>query len=184
MYLFYSNYCKHCSMLLETIKTLDKNKKIKLISVDYLKSNNMVIDPRITHIPAMFLRDIDKIIFGKEVFDYLLLPGKGVLLQTTQNVENKQETNLDEPQSIDSYMSQSYENLDENDNYLTGPVTVWEKLDSLDSNNSLSSQTTQTTQPTQTTPKLINNNDDTLKTHKELPSLAEIQKMRENALSQ
>ena len=96
-------------MLLETLKSLDKNKQIKLISVDYIKSNNIIIDPRITHIPAMLLPDVNKIIFGKEVFDYLLLPGKGILLkaQPTQTVQNNQETNLTEPQSIDSYMSQS-----------------------------------------------------------------------------
>lgn len=181
MYLFYSNYCKHCSMLLETLKTIDKNKKIKLISVDYLKSNNIVIDPRITHIPAMLLYDIDKIIFGKDVFDYLLLPGKGILLQqTNQNNESNQnnaENNLDEPQSIDSYMSQSYENLNENDNYLTGPVTIWEKLDLNETPKNISTKS-----QNQTENKFINNND-TSKTHKELPSLAEIQKMRENALS-
>ena len=159
-------------MLLETLKSLDKNKQIKLISVDYIKSNNIIIDPRITHIPAMLLPDVNKIIFGKEVFDYLLLPGKGILLkaQPTQTVQNNQETNLTEPQSIDSYMSQSYENLDVNDNYLTGPVKIWESLDS------------KTSSQLQTNGKVINNND-TLKTNKELPSLAEIQKMRESALS-
>ena len=172
MFLFYSDHCKHCIMLLETLKTLDKNKQIKLISVDYLKSNNMCIDPRITHIPAMLLKDANKVIFGKEVFDYLLLPGKGILLkaQTTQPVQNNQEANVDEPQSIDSYMSQSYENLDENDNYLTGPVTIWESLDAPNNQNVV-----------QSNDKVINNND-TLKSNKELPSLAEIQKMRENAL--
>ena len=172
MFLFYSDHCKHCIMLLETLKTLDKNKQIKLISVDYLKSNNICIDHRITHIPAMLLKDANKVIFGKEVFDYLLLPGKGILLkaQSTQPVQNNQEASVDEPQSIDSYMSQSYENLDENDNYLTGPVTIWESLDTPNNQNSV-----------QTQDKVINNND-TLKSNKELPSLAEIQKMRENAL--
>ncbi len=169
MFLFYSEHCKHCTMLLETLRTLDKNKQIKLISVDYIKSKNIVIDSRITHIPAMLLADVNKIIFGKEVFDYLLLPGKGILLKT-QSTQNNQEINLNEPQSIDSYMSQSYENLDVNDNYLTGPITIWESLDS------------KTPSQLQSNDKVINN-DDTLKTNKELPSLAEIQKMRENALS-
>ena len=39
MLLFYSNQCSHCTMLIETLKTLDKQKHVKLISVDYLKSN-------------------------------------------------------------------------------------------------------------------------------------------------
>ena len=78
MFLFYSDACSHCTMLLETLKTLDKQHTIKLISIDYLKSNNIAFDNRITHVPAMLLKEYNKIIFGKEVFDYLLLPGKGV----------------------------------------------------------------------------------------------------------
>jgi hypothetical protein len=167
MLLFYSDQCSHCTMLIETLKTLDKQKQVKLISVDYLKSNQIIFDARITHVPAMLLLDFNKIIFGKEVFDHLLLPGKGVLLKpsngTTQSV-----VDLSEPSGIDSYISQSYENIDENDNYLTGPVTIWENLNTQ-------------TNVIQPDIKPIGNTD-TEKSHKQLPSLAEIQKMRESAL--
>ena len=60
------------------------------------------------------------------------------------------------------------ENIDENDNYLTGPVTIWENLDT-------------PTNVIQPDVKPIGNTD-TEKSHKQLPSLAEIQKMRESAL--
>ena len=83
MFLFYSDSCSHCTMLIETLKTLDKHKIIKLISIDYLKSNQIIFDHRITHVPAMLLPDINKILFGKDVFDHLLLPGKGILLNTS-----------------------------------------------------------------------------------------------------
>ena len=167
MLLFYSDQCSHCTMLIETLKTLDKQKQVKLISVDYLKSNQIIFDARITHVPAMSLPDFNKIIFGKEVFDHLLLPGKGVLLKPS-NGTTQSAVDLSEPSGLDSYISQSYENIDENDNYLTGPVTIWENLD----------EKTNVIQPDI---KPIGNTD-TEKSHKQLPSLAEIQKMRESAL--
>ena len=174
MFLFYSDTCRHCTMLIETLKTLDKQKIIKLISIDYLKSNQIIFDHRITHVPAMLLPDVDKILFGKDVFDHLLLPGKGILLNPniTSNTSNTLNTsnNSDpsDPSGIDSFISQSYENIDATDNYLTGPVTVWEKLD-------------EKTEKIEINNKCIGNTD-TEKSHKQLPSLAEIQKMRESAL--
>ena len=168
MLLLYSDQCSHCTMLIETLKTLDKQKQVKLVSVDYLKSNQIIFDARITHVPAMLLPDFNKIIFGKEVFDHLLLPGKGVLLKPSNNTNTQSTVDLSEPSGLDSYISQSYENIDENDNYLTGPVTIWESLDT-------------PTNVIQPDVKPIGNTD-TEKSHKQLPSLAEIQKMRESAL--
>ena len=55
MILFYSSQCNHCNMLLQTLKIHDKDKKIKLLSIDYLKSNNYKIDDRITHVPALLI---------------------------------------------------------------------------------------------------------------------------------
>jgi hypothetical protein len=152
-------------MLLETLKSLDKNKQIKLVSMDYIKNNNLRFDQRITHVPALLIKETDRIIFGKELFDYLLLPGKGVLLIAKPTITNNNE-NSDEPSGLDSYISQSYENIDEKDNYLTGPVTVWENLENENKKEIINNE------------KPIGNND-TEKTHKELPSLSEIQKMRE-----
>lgn len=167
MFLFYSDSCSHCTMLIETLKTLDKHKIIKLISIDYLKSNQIIFDHRITHVPAMLLPDINKILFGKDVFDHLLLPGKGILLNTS-NTNPSNPSDPSDPSGIDSFISQSYENIDETDQYLTGPVTIWEKLD-------------EKTEKIEINNKPIGNID-TEKSHKQLPSLAEIQKMRESAL--
>ncbi len=170
MFLFYSDTCSHCTMLIESLKSLDKQKQIKLISIDYLKSNNIAFDTRITHVPAMLLAN-SKIIFGKDVFDYLLLPGKGILLKTNNSNSTVNDiNNSTEPDGLDSYISQSYENINENDTYLTGPVKIWENLDS-----------TYSKTPITTNTKPIGNND-TEKSHKQLPSLAEIQQMRESAL--
>ena len=171
MFLFYSDSCSHCTMLIETLKTLDKQHTIKLISIDYLKSNNIAFDSRITHVPAMLLKDSNKIIFGKQVFDYLLLPGKGVLLKTGTSGTSGTSKKSDplEPAGVDAFISQSYENINESDNDITGPVTIWENLSNI------------STTIEESTAKPIGNKD-TVREHKLLPSLAEIQKMRESAL--
>jgi len=169
MFLFYSSHCKHCSMLLETLNTLDKKKIIKLISIDYIKSNNLNIDNRITHVPAMFLKDLNKVLLGKDVFDYLFLPGKGVLLKSNNDNITNDNINTDEPLGVNSFISQSYENIDDNDNYLTGPVTICEQLDK--PNNPINIE------------NKITGNDDTIKSHKELPNMSEILKQRDNDLN-
>lgn len=100
MILFYSAYCNHCSMLLEHIKRYDKNKSIKIVSIDELRTKNIKIDSKIHSVPALVLMPSKEILFGKSVFDHLLLPGRGVLCggQNTR-VESKKENSIDVPDS-------------------------------------------------------------------------------------
>ncbi len=84
MILFYSVYCNHCKMLLEHIKRYDKEKIIKLVSVDDLRSKNIKIETKIHSVPAFMILPSKELLFGKAVFDHLLLPGRGILT-TTQN---------------------------------------------------------------------------------------------------
>lgn len=80
MILFYSEHCPHCRMLLDTIKRHDSKKLVKLASVEALKAYGKL--PSMIHsVPALLLRDERKLMFGKSVFDYLLLPGSGFLLK-------------------------------------------------------------------------------------------------------
>lgn len=79
MILFYSEYCPHCSMLLETVKRHDENKTIRLLSIEVLKMANK-LPPTIHSVPALMTLPEKKLMFGKAVFDYLLLPGSGKLL--------------------------------------------------------------------------------------------------------
>lgn len=170
MLLFYSDHCNHCCMLKETLKTHDPDKKVKMVSVDYMRQQNMILDNRINQVPAMLFKENNKIIFGKEVFDHLLLPGHGVLLSSTRTSSTNNnvsvDQNIDEPSGTFSFISQSYETLQDNDDSIMGPVTVWEELDGENNQNNIIDQ------------KPISN-DDTDKSHKSLPSLAEIQKNRE-----
>jgi hypothetical protein len=55
---------------------MDKNNVIKLVSIDTLRYLKKPIDKRIHSVPALYLLDTKKILFGKEVFDYLILQNK------------------------------------------------------------------------------------------------------------
>jgi hypothetical protein len=179
MILFYSSQCNHCNMLLQTLKIHDKDKKIKLLSIDYLKSNNYKIDHRITHVPALLIINEDRFIFGKNVLDLLFIPNKGILLNNNDNNNNNNNDNtntnpivnnqnLNEPNGLFSDISQNFESID-NINNVIGPVSIWEEINNNNNDNNT----------------IINNNnqeiianDDTDKSHKKLPSIAEIQEMR------
>ena len=175
MILFYSSQCNHCNMLLQTLKIHDKDKKIKLLSIDYLKSNNYKIDHRIKHVPALLIINENRYIFGKNILDLLFIPNKGILLNNNNdnnnnNNDNNDNTilnnqNLNEPNGLFSDISQNFESID-NINNVIGPISIWEEINNNDNDKII-----------------INNqeiiaNDDTDKSHKKLPSIAEIQEMR------
>ena len=79
MILFFSVYCNHCKMLLEHIKRYDKEKIIKLVSIDDLRNKNINIESKIHSVPAFMILPSKELLFGKAVFDHLLLPGRGIL---------------------------------------------------------------------------------------------------------
>jgi hypothetical protein len=89
-------------MLLEHIKRYDKDRSIKMVSVDELRSKNIKIDSKIHSVPALMLMPSKELLFGKAVFDHLLLPPRGVLCggQSTRNDKNtKKESAIDAPDS-------------------------------------------------------------------------------------
>ena len=57
MILFYSEYCKHCNVLLETIKRHDKQNIVKKVSIDLLRTLEKPIDPKIQSVPSLLLID-------------------------------------------------------------------------------------------------------------------------------
>jgi hypothetical protein len=77
-------------MLLEHIKRYDKEKVIKLVSIDDLRSKNINIETKIHSVPAFMILPSKELIFGKAVFDHLLLPGRGILC-------GSQNTRMDKP---------------------------------------------------------------------------------------
>ncbi len=109
MILIYSDICKHSNILLETIDKHDKNNIVRKISIDSLRKEYN-IEKLIHSVPALISKiDTDKInkddiLFGKQVFDYLLLPNRGVLFTQDNN------TRLNKEQK------DSRENINMNDN--------------------------------------------------------------------
>jgi len=79
MILFYSIGCNHSKMLLDNVSRYDKDIKIKLVPIDELKKQNINIETKIHTVPAFMILPSKEILFGKDVFDYLLLPGRGLL---------------------------------------------------------------------------------------------------------
>lgn len=80
-------------MLLDTIKRHDDSNQIKLLSIEALKASHKL--PSTIHsVPALMLLPDKTLMFGKNVFDYLLLPGSGKLLArkatTPDPLQNKQ----------------------------------------------------------------------------------------------
>lgn len=106
MILFYSEFCQHCTVLLDTIKRHDKNNMIKTVSIDLLRSLNKPIDPDIHSVPALMLLNSNEkeYLFGKNVFDYLLLPNRGVLFS---NQVSSREKGSKDMQIQDSSISQT-----------------------------------------------------------------------------
>lgn len=164
IYLFYSEFCDHCKILLDTIKKHDKVDILKLVSIDNLRARGIKLNDNIKHVPAILFKNTEKFIYGKEVFDYLLLPGHGILL--TGNTDKSSSENLvGEPVGMNSYIQQNYENL-EDENVLTGTSgSQWEQLNTDLTNNSV--------------PLPLKDNSDEDKEHKKLPSMEDIMKRRQ-----
>jgi len=90
-------------MLLDTIQRLQA-KSIKLVSIEALRHNGKKVPPQVHSVPALMLMPSKQLLFGKQVFDYLLLPGKGVL--TTGIVkEEKASIETGEPQAFSIHLT-------------------------------------------------------------------------------
>lgn len=121
MILFYSIHCLHCRMLLETIARHDTQKIIKLACIEDIKAKRNKIPPQITHVPALMLLPDKRMFFGKQVFDYLLLPGQGILMvsQKPQEVQQESTQNAFEPEAFsmlnNTGLSDSFSMIDNED---------------------------------------------------------------------
>lgn len=179
MILFYSETCKHCNVLLDTIKRHDTQKTIKLVVIDSIINK---INHKITAVPALMFIPSKEIIYGKTVFDYLLLPNRGYLF-TNNNTREKKETtsinsktinekSISEPGAftLGSIIADSYSDITDDDinsmNINEDKIYKWGIIDNIDN-----------------TPSNIienNKNFDSEKTTKNLPSIDQLQKQREN----
>ncbi len=180
MILFYSISCQHCSVLLDTIKRHDTNKTIKLVCID---DKIPLIKGKINNVPALMFLPTKEVIYGKSVFDYLLLPNRGYLFanNSTRDKGNNSSLNapiplniekkIDEPSSfiLGSVLSDSYSDInDDNVNSLKhtdDKIYKWDLIDGSTNNTPINQKIEQEFKS---------------KGDKKLPSLEELTKEREN----
>jgi len=183
MILFYSETCQHCSVLLDTIKIHDTKKTIKLVVIDGIINK---IKHKIKAVPALMFLPSKEIIYGKAVFDYLLLPNRGYLFTANKNTRDKGETPntsiispvplnkndevIGEPSafSLGAITADSYSDItDDNINSMNINKDRLYRWESLDTSSTLNEM-----------PKMADF--DSEKSNKKLPSIDELQKQREN----
>lgn len=80
MILFYSLACKHCQMLLDSVGRMDSKGVVKRVCIDTLRHTHPGLFKQIQLVPALMLLPSRELIYGKQVFDYLLLPSRGKLV--------------------------------------------------------------------------------------------------------
>lgn len=189
MILFYSISCQHCSILLETIKKHDTKKTIKLVCIDTKIS---ILKDKIKSVPALMFLPTKEIIYGKAVFDYLLLPSRGYLFANNNTREKQNTTNNssmnspvplntenknDEPSSfsLGSVLADNYSNIDDdNINSMNINKDKLYKWDFVDMNNTNENESMENKY------KEFASRGDS----KKLPSLEELTKERDSIFSQ
>lgn len=73
-------------MLIETVKRHDSQRIVKLASIDDIRARGKAVPSQIHSVPALLVLPEKRMLFGKQVFDYLLLPNQGILM-TSKNSE-------------------------------------------------------------------------------------------------
>jgi hypothetical protein len=184
--LFYSVNCGHCRMLLDSVNRHDKNKMVKLACIESLISENR-LPPQIHSVPAMMVILEKKFLYGKNVFDYLLLPGTGKLVQQGGGQENDAFRNVANNNAIAPNKPANTSEADEPLGFSISLNGMSDRFSLIDDEtadefgnndrqyNWASLSTTDT--PPQTDPAYLTVNAD-VRTKKELPSLADLQELR------
>lgn len=189
MILFYSNYCQHCNILLETIQKHDKNKIVKTVSIDTLRSMQKPIDPKIHSVPALLLLNTKEYIFGKAVFDYLLLPNRGILFASNSTRNEKRITRESDASTIAEVVTQNvpdepiaftlgsisaehFSNIDDTDTAINDKNYNWDMIDNENNSKLLISPS-----PSVVASSSVSYTDDPQE-KKKLPSMEEIMKQR------
>jgi hypothetical protein len=127
MILFYSETCQHCSVLLDTIKRHDSKKTIKLVCID---TRINILKDIIKNVPALMFLPTKEVIYGKAVFDYLLLPNRGYLFTSKSGRNNK-----DEPSSLSSPVPINEKKIDDEPEAFSLGTIYADNFSSIDDNN-------------------------------------------------
>jgi hypothetical protein len=174
---------------LETIQKHDKNKIVKTVSIDTLRSMQKPIDPKIHSVPALLLLNTKEYIFGKAVFDYLLLPNRGILFASNSTRNEKRITRESDASTIAEVVTQNvpdepiaftlgsisaehFSNIDDTDTAINDKNYNWDMIDNENNSKLLISPS-----PSVVASSSVSYTDDPQE-KKKLPSMEEIMKQR------
>lgn len=77
-------------MLLDQIQRYDKKYLFKLVNVEKILSKGLKLPPEVQCVPTLMISTPQRrYLFGKQLFDYLLLPNKGILFQMNKPTPNE-----------------------------------------------------------------------------------------------
>lgn len=138
--LFYSDFCPHSRMLLDTVKRYSSDNVLSMVSIESVMKTGKKLS-MIHSVPAIITMPEKKLLFGKDVFDFLLLPGRGLL--TSRNNDDERSPSNDarvpeepEPAAFNmsmSGLSDSYSEINEdsyNDRGQSHRLYNWSHLES------------------------------------------------------
>jgi len=94
-------------MLLDSVSRHDKNKMVKLACIETLISEKRMPE-QIHSVPAMMIIADKSFLYGKQVFDYLLLPNTGKLIKQ-HNEESNAFKNINNPSIAPNKLQNSNE---------------------------------------------------------------------------
>ncbi len=185
MILFYSEFCQHCTVLLDTVRKFDKGHAIKLISIDTLRSLKKTIDPRIHSVPALYIIETKKYLFGKEVFDFLILQNKATLSgENTREAKNIKEPVQPSAFTLGSISAESFATIEDNTHDMIADKTYkWDFINndanitgatSIEEGLNVTGNISNPVNQVATTPVTVNTQQNEYK----LPSMEEIMKRR------
>ncbi len=198
MILFYSDSCQHCSVLLDTIKKHDTKKTIKLVCIDTIIDK---IKHKITNVPALMFLPSKELTYGKAVFDYLLLPNRGYLFnnnttreKTPMNTNNSSmnspvplniNTIPDEPMafSLGSITADNFSDINDDNinsmNINNDRIYKWDVLDNTNVNTNVNANANANANANTNANSIPTTTRD-LSSNKDLPSIEELTRQREN----
>lgn len=140
MLLFYSEHCQYSNMLLETVRRHDAQNEIRTVSIESLRASGHKVPPQIHAVPALMIKENGSakptFMYGKAVFDFLLLPGTGLLMRprakTAQSRQASEQQNPFESMAFSiNHTKQSTDNfapIDDSDGALSDRGYAWTNI--------------------------------------------------------
>ena len=124
-------------MLVDSIRRYNALSHFKLVNIENLKIKGLPIPSKIHSVPAlMFLDDSKTVMFGKQVFDFLLLPNKGFLFNLPKKQSSSSGTKEEPSDDLVAYhfnqnaLGDSFSFIEENEVIDKHKQYKWSNIDS------------------------------------------------------